>query len=306
MDHPNIHAELRGQPKPFPKAVSLSWLEEKLRKWCHPVAEADVQPTDVCWPPIDFCNEHGIDAQWYRPGALFEGKVLGRWPSQSVDSIWSEALWNSVLSFKPQLHEAMKTQPLEIGCDRARFGDDFTSIFIRRGGVVLHAETGNGWDTLRTLSRLKELCLQFGRQHAVEPKRIKVKVDDFQGGVIDPAKADGWNFQEINSASTAIEEESYPNRRSELWFATAERAGAGKIDGSLLSPEMKAELRRQLMAPKWKPDSRGRRVVEAKDITKKRIKRSPDDADAFNLCFAPGKEINIPAPIGLDQESLWN
>ena len=41
------------------------------------------------------------------------------------------------------------------------------------------------------------------------------------------------------------------------------------------------------MAPRWRPDSRGRRVVEPKDATKKRIKRSPDDADAVNLAYAP-------------------
>ncbi|HKV42544.1 MAG TPA: hypothetical protein VJX67_25305 [Blastocatellia bacterium] len=42
------------------------------------------------------------------------------------------------------------------------------------------------------------------------------------------------------------------------------------------------------MTPKWALDSAGRRVIEKKEVTKKRIKRSPDDADALNLAYAPG------------------
>jgi hypothetical protein len=287
LDHPNLIAELNGQRKPFPKAVSLAWVEEKFKKWCTPIEAQDKKVTDVCWPPLAHCIEKGIEPQWYRPGSLFEGKVLGRWPTQSVDSVWSEAAWMAAVEYKPQLHEASLHYPIEIGCDRARFGDDFTSIFVRRGAVVLHAETHNGWETARTLSALKDLAKKWAQVCGVEPKRLLVKVDDFQGGVCDAAQADGWNFQIINSANVAVDEEGYPNKRSELWFATADRADEGKIDLSLLGDEMKADLRRQVMAPKWKPDSKGRRVVEAKDVTKKRIKRSPDDADALNIAFAP-------------------
>jgi hypothetical protein len=39
------------------------------------------------------------------------------------------------------------------------------------------------------------------------------------------------------------------------------------------------------MAPTWKIDAAGRRVVEPKDETRKKIGRSPDDADAMNLAY---------------------
>jgi hypothetical protein len=41
----------------------------------------------------------------------------------------------------------------------------------------------------------------------------------------------------------------------------------------------------QLTAPKYHLDSSGRIVVESKDDTRKRINRSPDDADALLLAF---------------------
>jgi hypothetical protein len=34
MEHPNIAAELAGEPAPFPKAVRLQWIEERVREWC--------------------------------------------------------------------------------------------------------------------------------------------------------------------------------------------------------------------------------------------------------------------------------
>lgn len=59
-------------------------------------------------------------------------------------------------------------------------------------------------------------------------------------------------------------------------------------------------LKSQALAPKWKIDSAGRRVVEQKADTKKRLGRSPDDMDAFNLAyyeFASGAPEIIEVPI---------
>lgn len=308
LDHPNLHAELRGLPKPFPKAVSLSFVEERIRKWCHQINKSDKKASDFQWPPKDFCKERGITPRWFRPGPLFEGRVLGRWPSQSVDAVWSEAMWLSALERNDDLWKESEKYPPELGCDRARYGDDSTSIHVRRGAVSLAHETHNGWNTTRTLHRLKEMAGEYGRAAGIDPKLVLVKVDDFQGGVVDPAADDGWNFIDINSASEAIDKEGYPNRRSELWFAVADRAEAADLDVSALEPEAKTELRRQMMAVKWKPNSRGQRVVEPKLDTKKRIKRSPDDSDAFNLAFAPpGPKRKLPdvAPVSFTQQSGW-
>ncbi len=280
FEHPNILAELEGRPAPYPAAVRLKWVEERINEWCSPIQSQDATATDFEWK-----------GQWYRPGALFESRVMGRWPSQSVDSVWADAYWQDAVTPKPELQAASKQYPPEIGCDRARFGDDFTAIHIRRGGVSLHHESANGWDTARTLARLKELASEWAARCDVAAKKVLVKVDDFQGGVVDAARADEWNFVDINSASTAIDAEGYPNRRSELWFVTADRAKGRELDLSGLPQSVIAELRRQLLAPKWSPDSRNRRVVEPKEKTKKRLKRSPDDADALNLAYAASRVI---------------
>lgn len=181
-------------------------------------------------------------------------------------------------------HQELPAQPLEIGCDVARFGDDYTSIVARRGACVLHHETHNGWGTDETAGRLKQLCGQLA-QAGETPPRVAVKVDDdgIGGGVYD--QRDGYAFQRVSGAGKAHEPEGYPNIRSEAWFVVAERADRGELDLSRLRADSLALLRRQVMAPTWKVDSVGRRVVEPKADTKRRIGRSPDDADALNLAF---------------------
>ena len=274
LDHPNIRAELAGKPPVIPAAVRLGWLRARLERWAERITSEDAKPTDI-----------EFEDQWWRPGPLFESRVLGRWPTQGVSSVWSDAAWQASLIAR----DIPVTEPLEIGCDVARFGDDFTSIVARRGRAVIHHETHNGWEFNHTAGRLKQLCRELVRKEGREedPTKVKVKIDsDGFGGQVISYKEE-FNFLSVAASAPALEVEEFPNRRSELWFAVAERARDGGLDLSRLPASSLQLLRSQAMAPTWKVDSKGRRVVEPKDQTKKRLHRSPDDMDALNLAFAP-------------------
>lgn len=292
LEHPNILAELDGLPPPYPSAVRLARVDYLLRKWCRPLAPLDPPlATDIEWPPRS--------GEYFRPGPIAEARLLGRWPSQSTNNVWSDAAFTAS---EQRIILEPSDQPVEIGVDVARFGDDFTEIHVRRGPVSLHHEAANGWSTSETAGRLKQLANQYGQHSGTEGRTVAVKIDDdgVGGGVVD--QADGYRFIAVGAGETAIEAEKYPNRRSELWFTVAERALRGDLSLARLDADTRRELRRQAMAPLWKLDSDGRRVVEPKADTKKRIKRSPDGMDAINLAYAPpiankatGKRI----------ESLW-
>lgn len=277
LEHPNIAAELEGRQPDFPAAVRLAWVESRIREWCTPITASDRRAQDIEFPPGS-----GI---WYRPGPLAESRMLGRWPTAGSTSVWTDAMWQAALPEQP-----IPDERLEIGCDVARFGDDFTSIVARRGNCALHHETHNGWDTGQTAGRLKQLCKQFARE-GEDPTKVPVKVDDdgVGGGVTD--QREGFLFQAVSAGHNAFQPNDYPNRRSEMWFAVAQRADEGRLDVSRLTEHSRQLLRRQAMAPTWKVDAQGRRVVEPKADTKKRIGRSPDDMDALNLAFAPGKRV---------------
>lgn len=273
LEHPNIAAELRGERPPFPAAIRLSWLEEQIRRNCTPVALEDRSAGDIEFPPGG-----GLAL---RPGPIFESRVLGRWPSQASYSVWHEAAWERCVAERPGSSDP---GPTVIGCDVARYGDDYTSIVVRRGPSVLHHETHNGWNTAQVAGRLRQLCHEFAAPGEA-PERVEVVVDDdgVGGGVVD--QRGGFSFRGCGAGTRAIRDRDYPNRRSELWFATQERASRGDLDLSGLPDATLRLLRRQAMAPRWHLDAEGRRVVEPKHETKKRLGRSPDDMDALNLAF---------------------
>lgn len=280
VEHPNIAAEIRGEEPPMPSAVRLAWLEERLVEWTMPVT-GEPLPTDIEWPP-------GA-GRFLRPGPLAEARLLGRWPSMA-GGVWSDALW---LTTETPLEIPADALP-EIGCDVARFGDDMTEIHVRVGPCSMHHESHNGWGTDETAGRLKQLANFWaewesnrrGKAFApFDPKAIRVKVDDdgVGGGVVD--QAGGYAFLPVGAGTTADDPEAYPNTRSELWFDLAARARLKRLDFSRLSKDVQTELKRQAMAPRYKLDAVGRRVVEPKAVTKDKLGRSPDSMDAAALAF---------------------
>lgn len=80
------------------------------------------------------------------------------------------------------------------------------------------------------------------------------------------------------NASQSANDKQYGNARAKLWWGTRMLFQAGKIDTSQADNQM--ELEAQLLQPRYHID-KGKIYIEAKEDIKKRIGRSPDNADAF-------------------------
>jgi hypothetical protein len=194
----------------------------------------------------------------------------------------------------------------EVGCDVARYGDDWTEIHVRWGPASLSHEAANGWSTVRTAKRLMELARELAERctrsrppgtQPVSPKTVLIKVDDdgVGGGVLDILWNEGFAGVAVNAGSSPYRPSDYPNRRSELWFQTVEKARSGRLNLSRLSREDLERLEVQALAPTWKLDNLGRRQVEPKADTKKKLGRSPDGMDAVNLAFF--ESVWVPPPV---------
>jgi len=274
LDHPNIHAELRGEPPPYPAAIRLSTVRTWISKWCDKLSHGD-KPTEH-----DFEFPKG-SGSWYRPGPIMEARGLGRWPRRGVNTIWSEALFDRCAANRKDILPHWRTA---IGCDVARYGDDLTEIIVRRGVCIVHHESHSGWDGNQIAGRLKQLCHEH--QGPEDARLVRVYVDDTGGwgtSVIDAAGE--YHFIPVNASCKAEQEDEYDGLRTELWFAAQEIAKAGHADFSRLPSESRKELKRQLLAQKYKFQRDGRLYALPKDEIKKELGRSPDTADALNLAF---------------------
>jgi hypothetical protein len=154
-----------------------------------------------------------------------------------------------------------------------------------------------GLSTKEFAEKIKEFCNKYASKNQPEYK-IPVLIDEggVGGGVVD--NRGQYLFYGVNSSSEAVRWREFPNTRSSLWFEASELAIEGKISISRLPINEREKLCEELRTPIYVVDSIGRRVVESKEVMKRRLKHSPDIADAFNLSLMAIPKIGIEKIIG--------
>ena len=138
-----------------------------------------------------------------------------------------------------------------------------------------------------------ELCRKYSERFEVPAQAIDIAVDviGLGAGVYDNLIDAGYNAYEVNVSERAWNAESYGNLRSELWFEVYNMFLSGQISLGNINSTTIFDLKKQLVAPLFTYDRVGRRQIEPKDDTKKRLERSPDLADAVMLAFAVNTEF---------------
>ncbi len=159
---------------------------------------------------------------------------------------------------------------LQLGVDVARFGSDKTAIYVRRGLKVLDYKIWSGQDTMRTAKEAWSMANN-------DPDALIV-VDDtgVGGGVTDRLKELGANVRPFIAGSKPKKRDKYVNANAELWFSFPVHEADIPDD---------PELIRQLSDRQYAFDNDGRKKIEPKDIYKKRMGKSPDEADALLMCY---------------------
>jgi len=159
-----------------------------------------------------------------------------------------------------------------IGVDVARFGDDTTVIYKRKGLKVIQAKEMQKKDTVVVANEAS----------AMGDLEATYNVDDtgVGGGVSDNLVHKGHMVNMVNNGGVPMDKDKYPNVISEMWFMFADLLESQEIE----IPDDR-ELMQQLTMRRYKFDTKGRRCVESKDDFKKRYGHSPDKADALLLCF---------------------
>lgn len=294
LNHPNVLAQLKGEPPPVPNAVTLPQVEQWVRDWTDPVSPKDQLPTDLEWPP-----NSGI---FLRPGPQFKARVQGIRPTEGVDTVWSALAWERACTPKfTTEHCWWQKWGITIGVDSATYGEDDTVLHVRSGGLSLHHEAHNGWLPDKTADRIKELCFEYAEKYnswAVIPTRPKltkeqvkviIELDGPGVGVLSHCHQFGdWMGIKVAASSErydSLGRSMYQNQRSELWFNGKDMAMRSEMDLSRLPQDVLKRLQRQLLTPSYRILPNGATAVESKDDIKERLKRSPDDADAMLVCY---------------------
>lgn len=173
--------------------------------------------------------------------------------------------------------------PLILGVDVARFGDDESVLFFRKGRDARSIPMR----TYRNVSttQLTSYIIVAVQELAVD--MVFVDEGGVGGGVVDQLRErhvscigiqfgsapDNYGFE------TKTEGERYANKRAEIWGALR-----GWLPGGAIPPD--PDLRQQAVGPMYAFNNKDAIQLERKADMKKRGLASPDRADALALTFA--------------------
>lgn len=203
---------------------------------------------------------------------------------------------NAILS-RYEVMEAMQRKidvsdltPESVGADIAREGDDRITFFKRKGNKFTAHKIYTKLKTYDTESRLKDF---IGNKET----HCNIDMGNMGSGIYDHLKLAGYNVHGINfGGKKALKNpELYANIATEMWFEFANDIGKMELP---YNEELKNELTSRQFSYKNVNIKKGKKVfecevkiVEPKDIYKKREGNSPDLADGAILGkYVPGKQ----------------
>lgn len=162
--------------------------------------------------------------------------------------------------------------PIRAGLDVARYGDDASVLYIRRGNEIIHHQKWTNMNLVQLQHEVVQACLI----HKVDD--LIIDGAGLGAGVVDHMKhAININVIEFNGAYRASK--GFLNARAEMW-------GKMKtwIQGNGCLP-INLELEGQLSTIKYIITNKGEVQLEKKSEMKKRGIQSPDEADALSMTF---------------------
>ncbi len=191
----------------------------------------------------------------------------------------------------PQASHAQ--QPIIMGVDVARFGDDKSVIYVRQGLATLEIKKYSGID----LAQFSENVMHKIIEH--NPDAVFIDVVGVGAGVVDMLRRQqyGDRITGINSGNKPSNEQLYINKRIEMWVRMREWIELG---GCL---SIDPELRVDLVSPLYSYDAANRMKLERKEDMKARGIKSPDTADALALTFA--QPVQKRRHAFLDKPKKW-
>lgn len=174
-------------------------------------------------------------------------------------------------------------QPLIMGVDVARFGEDQATVYFRRGldARTIEPEKFRGLDLVTLSGKVAELAMLHGAA------AVFIDETGMGSGVVDMVRKMLPNILVVGINNNGVADRylmgsdmpSSANKGAEMWVSMRAWLKSGAIPDD---PELKAELTGRQYGYNPKTEI----LLEKKDDMKKRGLSSPDNADGLALTFA--------------------
>lgn len=194
-----------------------------------------------------------------------------------------------------------------VGIDAARFGDDETSLSVRRGTTLVKHIHWQGLSLTQSRNEVKKQLRDF---KSVE--EIRVDAIGLGAGLADMLREEGFTVYDVNASAKSSDPEEWPNFRHEMWWQLRERFN---IEHPMISVDPRCGLDEEAMAQlsdieySFKDTRFQGAIIEPKEETKKRTGTSPDRAESLALayCVLPPPELPASRPrAGIAKSGGWS
>jgi hypothetical protein len=293
-----------------PVGEGVEWIMRRWRAW---LVDKTARPGEILWYRT---NEEGNDvlttkdhpdavSRTFIPAGLSDNPYLNDDYRRSLMLLteplrsallsgnWSAMLTDDAYQVIPRAWvraamarwtpEPPKSEPLVVGSDVARGGDDKTVNAPRRGNWFdkLHKHPGRSTPDGQSVVALLAVLLANGGS-------ANIDVIGVGASAYDLARDKKLNVRPVNFAnkSTAKDKSGtldFINMRAECYWRFREALDPDDGENMALPPD--PELEADLCTPRWSMQTNGIKIESKEDI-KKRIGRSPDCADAVVLAKA--------------------
>ena len=178
-----------------------------------------------------------------------------------------------------------------IGVDMARYGDDSTTAYLRRGRYVEKLFSITKCDSFVVYEMLRQNLMS----HNLKKNRCVFNFDGtggFASGVVDLMRKAQYIVNELHfNSMTNVNSDYFANLRTMMYFNFSEASKRG------LSIPNDEKIEMQLSCIRYFIDGGGKRRLYPKEQMKEILGYSPDDIDAIALTFAHG---NMDDPFKVD------
>lgn len=228
----------------------------------------------------EWIDSYGLDSDFVRVRVLSQFPRAGA--TQFISSELAEGAADSLRETSGTIYD-----PLIVGVDVARYGDDKSVIRFRRGRDARSIKPlkFRGLDNMQLAARIAEV------NETHRPDAIFVDVGGLGAGVVDRCRYLSLPVTAVHFGADADRQKigdqgaiAYTNKRAEMWGVMKDWLSGGMIDDD---PELKADLTAvEYGYVLQKSSGRDAIILEKKEDMKKRGLASPDDGDALALTFA--------------------
>jgi hypothetical protein len=212
--------------------------------------------------------------------APYKSKVLGEFPDESDDGVVSVHAVRACQG-RDHVYTEEDLLPVELGWDVGAGGDK-SVVYERRGMVAGRSWSLPGSDTMAQCGQVVHIIAETAAT------ALKIDTIGIGHGAADRMAELGRegthaaHVVRVNVGEGSTRPDRFPKLRDQLWWEIARQLST---DGAWDLTAIDEGTVAQLTAPKYGLDSSGRVKVEPKAETKKRLGRSPDDADALILAY---------------------